>query len=166
MSFSECDRTVPFRSVSPVVHRIVVAFALLVVDLFVPQQRRAITHYLAVAILAVTVWLALAVQGDQAVAFGGMYVRDLVGDVLKAVVCVVSALALLYAKPYLDDRGLFKGEFHLLVLFSVLGMLLLVAVVALSWFAPQLGIIENVVLPPVEWLRSHFIDLAVLIAGR
>uniref|UniRef100_A0A8J7VVY0 NADH-quinone oxidoreductase subunit N n=1 Tax=Coralloluteibacterium stylophorae TaxID=1776034 RepID=A0A8J7VVY0_9GAMM len=103
------------------------AFALLVVDLFVPLQRRAITHYLAVAIFAVTAWLALTVQGDLAVAFGGMYVRDLVGDVLKAVVCVVSALALLYAKPYLDDRGLFKGEFHLLVLFSVLGMLLLVS---------------------------------------
>ena len=46
-----------------------------------------------------------------------------------------------------------------------LGMLLLVAVIALSWFFPDLGIIENIVWPPVEWLRGLYIGLAELIAS-
>ncbi|QNE06389.1 site-2 protease family protein [Croceicoccus marinus] len=45
------------------------------------------------------------------------------------------------------------------------GMLLLVAVIALSWFFPDLGIIENIVLPPVEWLRGLYMGLAEAIAS-
>lgn len=45
------------------------------------------------------------------------------------------------------------------------GMLLLVAVIALSWFFPDLGIIENIVWPPVEWLRGLYIGLAEAIAS-
>jgi len=45
------------------------------------------------------------------------------------------------------------------------GMLLLVGVIALSWFFPDLGVIENVVWPPVDWLRGLFIGLAEAIAS-
>ena len=45
------------------------------------------------------------------------------------------------------------------------GMLLLFGLIFLSWLAPGLGIIENVVLPPVDWLTGHFLSLALGIAG-
>ena len=45
------------------------------------------------------------------------------------------------------------------------GMLLLVGVIALSWFFPDLGVIENIVWPPVDWLRGLFIGLAEAIAS-
>lgn len=45
------------------------------------------------------------------------------------------------------------------------GMLLLVGVIAVSWFFPELGVIENVVWPPVDWLRGIFLGLAETIAG-
>ncbi|WP_230291572.1 site-2 protease family protein [Croceicoccus sp. Ery5] len=45
------------------------------------------------------------------------------------------------------------------------GMLLLVGVIAVSWFFPELGVIENVVWPPVDWLRGIFLSLAEMIAG-
>ncbi len=44
-------------------------------------------------------------------------------------------------------------------------MLLLVGVIALSWFFPDLGVIKNVVWPPVDWLRGLFIGLAEAIAS-
>ncbi|MFC4727099.1 NADH-quinone oxidoreductase subunit NuoN [Coralloluteibacterium thermophilus] len=113
--------------VVPELFLVTATFALLVADLFVPQHRRALTHYLAIAILAVTGWLAVGVGAEPGIAFGGMVVRDLAGDVMKAVICGVGILSFLYAKPYLVDRKLFKGEFHLLVLLSILGMLLLVS---------------------------------------
>ena len=65
------------------------AFALLMIDLFLSDQRRGLTHFLALFILA--------------------------------------AASFVYAKPYLQDRGLFKGEFYVLGLFAVLGMMLMVS---------------------------------------
>ena len=44
------------------------------------------------------------------------------------------------------------------------GMILLFGLIALSWFAPGLGIIENVVQPPVAWLREQFIVIVRAIA--
>jgi hypothetical protein len=40
---------------------------------------------------------------------------------------VVSAIALLYGWPFLRERGLYKGEIAVLMLFAVLGMMLLVS---------------------------------------
>lgn len=45
------------------------------------------------------------------------------------------------------------------------GMLALFAIVALSWFAPGLGIIENVVLPPVNGMTNFYLGLADGIAA-
>ncbi|MDR7103754.1 site-2 protease family protein [Croceicoccus sp. BE223] len=46
-----------------------------------------------------------------------------------------------------------------------LGMLLFVALIAVTWLFPESGVIERVVLPPVEWLRGHMMQLALAIAG-
>lgn len=46
--------------------------------------------------------------------------------------------------------------------FPLLFLLLLV----IPYFFPGLGIVENVVIPPVEWAREKFFDLAIWIAGE
>ena len=56
-----------------------------------------------------------------------MFVRDTMADVLKISTCLISAVALLFVWPYLRDRGLYKGEVSVLVLFAVLGMMLLIS---------------------------------------
>ena len=45
------------------------------------------------------------------------------------------------------------------------GMFLLIALIAITWAFPDSGVIENVVLPPVEWLRDKYMLLALWIAG-
>jgi Zn-dependent protease len=45
------------------------------------------------------------------------------------------------------------------------GMFLLIALIAITWAFPDSGIIENVVLPPVEWLREKYLMLALWVAG-
>ena len=101
------------------------AFALLMVDLFLSDQRRGLTHFLALFVLAAAAVLtARDMALEPAFGFAGLFVRDTASDVLKLAVYAVAATSLVYAKPYLQDRGLFKGEFHVLVLFSVLGMML------------------------------------------
>jgi len=46
------------------------------------------------------------------------------------------------------------------------GMILLVLLIAATWAFPQAGIIEKVILPPVDWLQGLFLELAAAIAGR
>ena len=104
------------------------AFALLMIDLFLSDQRRGLTHFLALFILAAAAVLtARDMAAVPAWGFADMFVRDTVGDVLKIALYVVAAASFVYAKPYLQDRGLFKGEFYVLGLFAVLGMMLMVS---------------------------------------
>ena len=44
--------------------------------------------------------------------------------------------------------------------------LLFVLLLVIPYFFPGLGIVENVVIPPVEWAREKFFDLAIWIAGE
>ena len=101
---------------------------LLVLDLFVKQSRRSLTHYLSILALAVTGWLVLCGPGAEGgSAFGGMFLRDSMATTLKLFVLLVSGLVFVYARPYLADRQLFVGEYYSLCLFAVLGMLFLVS---------------------------------------
>src|SRR5690606_12641964 len=45
-----------------------------------------------------------------------------------------------------------------------IGMFLLIALIAVTWAFPDSGVIENVVLPPVEWLQDKYMGLAFKIA--
>lgn len=104
------------------------AFALLMVDLFLSPQRRGLTHFLALLILvAAAVLTARDMVPGQTFAFSHFFVRDTAGDVLKLALYGVTALVFVYAKPYLQERDLFKGEFHVLVLFAMLGMMLMIS---------------------------------------
>ncbi len=104
---------------------------LLLIDLYLSDARRGLVHFLSLLTLAATGLLTFRVDASgvaaEGAAFGGMFLRDGVGDVLKLFIYAVSGAAFVYAKPYLIDRGLFKGEFYILCLFAVLGMMILVS---------------------------------------
>ena len=103
------------------------AFALLMLDLFLDDARRAITWVGAIALLLVVAWMSFAGTGGQGTVLSGMFVRDTMSDVLNAGACVLVALTLVYAWPYLRERGLAKGEVAVMMLFATLGMMLLVS---------------------------------------
>ncbi|RMH94797.1 NADH-quinone oxidoreductase subunit NuoN [Lysobacter pythonis] len=105
------------------------AFALLLFDLFFDPKQKGITHWLAMVVLVVVGWLAIAGVGgrpaDGAAVLNGMFVRDGLADLAKGVMCFVSAGVFVYALPYLRERGIYKGEVPVLMLFATLGMMLL-----------------------------------------
>ncbi|MFT3896377.1 MAG: NADH-quinone oxidoreductase subunit NuoN [Thermomonas sp.] len=103
------------------------AFALLMLDLFLDDARRVVSWTLAIALLLVVAWMSFAGIGGQGIVLSGMFVRDAMADVLNAGACVLVALALVYAWPYLRERGLLKGEVASMMLFATLGMMLLVS---------------------------------------
>jgi NADH-quinone oxidoreductase subunit N len=60
------------------------------------------------------------------------------GDVLKIFIYLVTGVVFIYARGYLQDRNLFKGEFYVLGLFGVLGMMVMVS--AHSFLTVYLGL--------------------------
>lgn len=103
------------------------AFALLMLDLFLAERHRAVTHVLSIATLAVVVTMIALGVGGQGTVLNGMFVRDIAADVLKISIGVVSILSLVYTWPYLRQRGLYQGEVAVLMLFAVAGMMLMVS---------------------------------------
>lgn len=111
----------------PEITLISAAFALLMLDLFLSEKQRVVTHVLAVVGLVVVAVMIITGVGGQGTVLSGMFIRDVMADVLKIGVCLVSALALVYAWPFLRERGLYKGEVPVLVMFAVAGMMLLIS---------------------------------------
>jgi NADH-quinone oxidoreductase subunit N len=121
-----------FLPAVPEIFVLAMACAILLVDAFLPRERRDVIYWLSQVTLAGALLLTLAVTVPEGTTtFGGSFISDLLGDVLKCAIYVVTAGVLLYSRPYLKDRGLHKGEFYVLALFSVLGMMVMVSAYSL-----------------------------------
>ena len=113
----------------PEIVLLVAACAILVADLFIPDERRNVTYGLSMAALvavAAVLWLFL----DNRVltyAFNGMYVADPMTSVLKLFSVIAVGFMLVYAQGYARDRGLWKGELFTLTLFALLGIMLMIS---------------------------------------
>lgn len=125
--------TFPARNladIAPLAPELVViigAFALLMLDLFIDERRRFLTHALAVVVLLVAAAMIAGGVGGQGAVLADMFFRDTASDVMKIAILLVSAVALAYIWPYLRERSLYKGEVSVLALFAVVGMMLMVS---------------------------------------
>ena len=102
------------------------ACAVLIADLFIPEERRTITFWLTIA--SVLVAIVLVIMGfpeASSTTFGGLFVHDAMSAVLKVAMLGVGALALMYSRDYLQRFGLLKGEYCVLALMSMLGMMVM-----------------------------------------
>jgi NADH-quinone oxidoreductase subunit N len=60
-------------------------------------------------------------------AFGGMYVGDDLARLLKLCACVATAVTFVYARAYIRERQMYRGEFYTLALFSLLGQMVMIS---------------------------------------
>jgi NADH-quinone oxidoreductase subunit N len=104
------------------------ACLVLIVDLFMTERTRLVTFLLAQATMLGAAILTLSDYSQGTVlAFSDTFVRDPMGDVLKLFIYLAAFVVFLYSRPYLQARKLFKGEFYVLGLFGVLGMMVMVS---------------------------------------
>jgi NADH-quinone oxidoreductase subunit N len=64
---------------------------------------------------------------DPAYTFNGMFVDDVMGDMLKLMADLAAIVAVIYSRQYLADRDMLRGEYFALVLFAVLGMMVMIS---------------------------------------
>jgi NADH-quinone oxidoreductase subunit N len=99
---------------------------ILLIDLFLRDDGRMITYLLTQVALLATALLVLTTMGsDKVLGLNDMYVRDDLGGLLKISILLLTSISFVYARKYLREQGLWKSEFFILALFSVLGMLVM-----------------------------------------
>jgi len=112
---------------------------ILVIDLFLSDRMRLVTYGLALAALIGTVGLTQMVAGPgREVILDGSFIRDPMADVLKTGLLLVTLFAFVYAKDYLREQGTLRGEYYVLGLFAVLGMMVMIS--ANSFLTVYLGL--------------------------
>jgi NADH-quinone oxidoreductase subunit N len=100
----------------------------LVVDVYLPERMRLFTYHLAQASLVITAVLCLVLYPESPqITFGGTFVADSMSTLLKVFILLTTYFVFFYSKIYLRVQDLFRGEYFVLGLFAVLGMMILVS---------------------------------------
>jgi NADH-quinone oxidoreductase subunit N len=121
-----------FLPAAPEIFMLGMICLILAIDVFLREEHRDVTYYLAQLTLAGALVLTLMERGPEvSLTFHGSFIYDPLGDVLKAFTYVVTAGVLLYARPWLKYRDMHKGEFYVLVLFGVLGTMIMISAYSL-----------------------------------
>jgi NADH-quinone oxidoreductase subunit N len=117
------------------------ACAVMLLDLQVKTENRAGTFWAAQGLLALCALATGFVQlgtGRGLVIFNGLFIADTFANLMKFTAYVATSMALVYSRQYLIDRGLLRGEFVTLLLFSLLGMMIMMS--ANSFLTLYLGL--------------------------
>jgi NADH-quinone oxidoreductase subunit N len=116
------------------------ACALMIAD--VRSTDRRLGYWIAQATLlacfVATLWVLDVSNGKRYYIFGDLFVADTLSHLLKLTCYLAVSAALVYSRQYLLDRNLLRGEFISLLLFSLLGMMILIS--ASSFLTVYLGL--------------------------
>lgn len=104
---------------------IVWACILLVVDAWIPKVRKGITAFLAALGMLVALGIAIAQAGNFRSAFNGMVVVDGFAVFLNIFVLVIGLVGVALAYDYLKRMEIERGEYYVLLMFSMSGIMLM-----------------------------------------
>jgi NADH-quinone oxidoreductase subunit N len=114
-----------YSTIWPLIFLTFWACSLLLIDLAIPRERKSITALLAAVGLAATLVFTLLQIGDEITGFGGMVVIDGFSVFVNALLLVSGLLGTALAYGYVKRMGIERGEYYVLLLFSVTGMMLM-----------------------------------------
>jgi NADH-quinone oxidoreductase subunit N len=117
--------------------------ALMIFDLYMKDERRGATLAFAQVVLllaaAATLFVLLSAgRPAKYLIFEGLFIADTMSHLLKLLCYLSVSAALVYSRQYLFERGLLRGEFVTLLLFSLLGMMVMIS--AASFLTLFLGL--------------------------
>ena len=102
--------------------------AVLIADLFVDDEHRMATFWMSIVALGVTLWvLAATAPVEATLVFSGAYISDDLSQILKVTATGFVAVVFLYSRDYLRANDLHKGEFYVLGLVGLLGMMIMIS---------------------------------------
>ncbi|MCG1019067.1 NADH-quinone oxidoreductase subunit NuoN [Mycetohabitans sp. B5] len=119
----------PLNALLPDAFLMIVTVVAWLNDIITGKKGRGLTYVIAVASgLIAALWYAvIATDPHPHYYFSNMYVVDPFASLMKSFISLGFAVSLIYSRKYLEERDLFRGDFYLLALFSLLGQLVMVS---------------------------------------
>jgi NADH-quinone oxidoreductase subunit N len=112
-------------SVLPLLVLVFWAVGLMLVDLWVPKDRKGLIALLAAVGLCISLGLTLTQSGVSTTSMNGMVVVDGFSVSLNLIFLVSGLAAIALAYDYLKRMNIERGEYYTLLLFSISGMMLM-----------------------------------------
>lgn len=120
--------TPDFMPAMPEIFLLTMVCAILVIDLFLKDESRGATYMLSIITLMATAFLSFSgFSSETIITFSGSFILDPMSTILKIAICIIVIAVFIYAKDYLKDRNVYKGEYFILGLFGVIGMMVMVS---------------------------------------
>ncbi len=107
------------------------ACLLLLVSLIPARGRMVLFASISLAVVAAAAVATYVLAGPVRPAYGGMFVVDGFAVFFKAVVLMVTALVILISPKYLEEEGIERGEYFVLLLFALAGMMIMASAINL-----------------------------------
>ncbi len=102
------------------------ACAILLLDVIAKNPR--INYVFTLLTLAGAAFItAFTAQPETQYTFSGQFVDDAMGDLLKLMSYIATLAVVVYSRVYLQDRGLMRGEYLVLALLALLGMMVMIS---------------------------------------
>lgn len=125
--------------VIPEITLFALACLVLIVEAYSKDPLHLLTYWTSQASLLVTLGLVLFYIPDNTlIAFHGGFISDAMSTILKAFMCGITFVVFLYSHEYLKEQKCLKGEYFVLGLFAVLGMMIMAS--AYSLLSVYLGL--------------------------
>jgi len=116
----------------PEIILLVLACSILLIDVFMRAGSRDVTYWLTQVSLVITFVAVLSgMSMDQRLSFEGSVINDGLSDVMKLAMILMTSMAFALSRSYLKDRDIHKGEYYILGLFGLLGMMIMVSAYSL-----------------------------------
>ena len=114
--------TIDLFIILPIVILVVTGLVILLLDLFLSDERRALNAVVAFAGLVLAAAAVVGLQnGRGGVTLAGMAIVDGFGYVFELLLLAIAALAVLFSGAHLRQQNLDRGEYYVLMLFVTAG---------------------------------------------
>ena len=101
------------------------SIVLLVIDLFIPRDRKRLTGYLALLGVVVAAIAGIPFWSTNGLTFSNMIALDNYALILSWIFLLSAAITVVISLDYLPRQGIERGEYYSLLLFATGGMMLL-----------------------------------------
>ena len=118
-----------FLNMIPEFYLVIILLAVFAVDFIVhhSEKKGDILYAVTLALMAVLSF-RIALLGEPAEAFGGMYVASQAANVMKVILSFGTLIVLIMAEPWLkNEASKYRGEFYMLTISTLLGMFIMVS---------------------------------------
>jgi len=124
MTFINTDS---YLTIAPFLALVIAGMGVLMLDLFLPRDRKSSLVFLSLIGVAVSAAFILGDWGKNYIGFAGTVAADQFALLFQFVLLIVTALAVLLSERYIQQKGINHGEYYALILFSASGAMLMAA---------------------------------------